>query len=146
MKYIQIDNKLHINNRKRFFQKMKPNSIAIFPANPVVAENGDAVYRYKANSNVVWLSGITQEKTMVILYPDNPDKNSREVLVVQRPNEHLEKWNGHLLRKHEATDISGIQNVQYKTLQYFKELYCGLRPLPLRRSRRLRRTEATDLL
>lgn len=92
---------------------MKPNSIAIFPANPVLPENGDATYTYKANSDVTWLSGVTQEKTMVILYPDNADQSAREVLVIQRPNEHLEKWNGHLLRKDEATAISGIKNVQY---------------------------------
>jgi Xaa-Pro aminopeptidase len=92
---------------------MKPNSIAIFHYNPVLPENGDAAYSYKANSDVVWLSGIVQEKTMVILYPDNADKNAREILVVQRPNELLEKWNGHLLRKDEATNISGIQNVQF---------------------------------
>ncbi len=92
---------------------MKPSSIAIFAANPVVAENGDAVYNYKANSNVVWLSGIVQEKTMVILYPDNADASAREVLVIQRPNEMLEKWNGHLLRKEEAMAISGINNVQF---------------------------------
>ena len=92
---------------------MKPDSIAIFHSAPVLPENGDAVYGYKANSDVVWLSGIVQEKTMVILYPGNADTAAREVLVVQRPNEHLEKWNGHLLRKEEATAISGIQNVQF---------------------------------
>jgi len=113
MKYLPIPSKLYAQNRQRFIKKMKPNSIAIFPANPVLPENGDAVYNYKANSDVVWLSGIVQEKTMVILYPDNADASAREVLVVQRPNEMLEKWNGHLLRKEEATAISGIQNVQY---------------------------------
>lgn len=113
MKYLPIPSKLYTQNRQRFMKAMKPNSIAIFPANPVLPENGDAVYSYKANSDVVWLSGVVQEKTMVILYPDNADKTAREILVVQRPNEHLEKWNGHLLRKDEATAISGIQNVQY---------------------------------
>ncbi|XZF12966.1 aminopeptidase P family protein [Chitinophagaceae bacterium MMS25-I14] len=113
MKYTPIPSKLYTQNRQRFMKKMKPNSIAIFPANPVLPENGDAVYGYKANSDVVWLSGVVQEKTMVILYPDNADTTAREVLVVQRPNELLEKWNGHLLRKDEATAISGIENVQY---------------------------------
>lgn len=113
MKYLPIPSKLYTQNRQRFIKKMKPNSIAIFPANPVFPENGDAVYNYKANSDVVWLSGVTQEKTMVILYPDNADASAREVLVVQRPNEMLEKWNGHLLRKEEATAVSGIENVQF---------------------------------
>lgn len=113
MKYHQIDPRLYKQNRERFIRQMKPNSIAIFQASPVVAENADAAYTYKANSDVVWLSGVVQEKTMVILYPDNADTGAREVLVVQRPDEMMEKWNGHLLRKEEATAISGIANVQY---------------------------------
>ncbi|WP_222165066.1 aminopeptidase P family protein [Edaphocola aurantiacus] len=113
MKYLPIDSGLFKKNRERFVKAMKPNSIAIFNASPVIAENGDAVYSYKANSNITWLSGITQEQTMVILYPDNKDASAREVLVIQRPDELLEKWNGHLLRKHEATELSGIKNVQY---------------------------------
>jgi Xaa-Pro aminopeptidase len=113
MKYSAINPSLYKKNRERFAASMKPGSIAIFTANPVVAENGDAVYAYKANSDVVWLSGVVQEKTMVILYPDNADSSAREVLVIQRPNELLEKWNGHLLRKEEARAISGIENVQF---------------------------------
>ncbi|HQE11548.1 MAG TPA: Xaa-Pro aminopeptidase [Flavipsychrobacter sp.] len=113
MKYLPIPSKLYTQNRQRFMKSMKPNSIAIFPANPEIPENGDAAYKYKPNSDVVWLSGIVQEKSMVILYPDNADKNAREILVLQRPNEQLEKWNGHLLRKVEATAISGISNIQF---------------------------------
>lgn len=113
MKYTPLPSSLYTKNRQRFMKRMAPNSIAIFHPNPVFPENGDATYAYKANSNVVWLSGVVQEKTMVILYPDNADEKAREVLVVQRPNEMLEKWNGHLLRKEEATAISGIENVQF---------------------------------
>lgn len=113
MKYLPIDPKLYVQNRKRFAKKMKPNSVAIFPGNPVLSTNGDAVYTYQPNSDVLWLSGIEQEKTMVILYPDNPDKSAKEVVVLLRPNEHLEKWEGHKLRKEEATAISGIENVQF---------------------------------
>ena len=84
MKNLPLDPELFVTNRKRFVERMKPNSIAIFHYNPVLPENGDAVYAYKANSDVVWLSGIAQEKTIVILYPGNADKNAREVLVIQR--------------------------------------------------------------
>lgn len=113
MKYLPIPSKLYAQNRERFIKKMKPNSIAIFPGNPVLPTNGDAIYTYRPNADVVWLSGVVQEKSMVILYPDNPDKNAREVLVLLRPNEHLEKWEGHKLRKDEATAISGIKNIQW---------------------------------
>lgn len=111
MKYLSISNRLYTENRSRFVKKMKPNAIAIFHAHSALPENGDAHAYYKPNSDVIWLSGIVQEKTMVILYPDNVDKKMREVLVILRPNELLEKWEGHKLTKAEATDISGIQQV-----------------------------------
>jgi Xaa-Pro aminopeptidase len=113
MKYLPVPSKLYTQNRARFVKNMKPNSIAIFPGNPVLPTNGDAIYTYRPNADVLWLSGIVQEKSMVILYPGNPDKNAREVLVLLRPNEHLEKWEGHKLRKDEATAISGIKNIQW---------------------------------
>lgn len=111
MKYHAIKPELFIENRKRFIKNLKPNSIAIFHAHPNLPENSDAQYSYKPNSDIIWLSGVVQEKTMVILYPDNLDKNYREVLVILRPNEILEKWEGHKLTKAEATAISGIQTV-----------------------------------
>ena len=111
MKYEAINPELYRKNRERFVAAMKPNSVAVFPANPILPSNGDAIYNYEFNTDVVWLSGIVQEKSMVILYPDNPDENGREVLVLLRPNEQLEKWEGHKLRKAEATAISGIKNI-----------------------------------
>lgn len=113
MKYLPIPSKLYEQNRQRFIKKMKPNSLAIFPASPVFPKSGDGVMNYRPDADVLWLSGITQEKTIVVLYPDNPDKNMREVLVLLRPNELLEKWVGHKLRKEEGTAISGIKNVQW---------------------------------
>ena len=113
MKYLPIPSKLYEQNRQRFIEKMKPNSVAIFPCSPVFPKSGDGTYCYKPDADVLWLSGIVQEKTIVILYPDNPDKNAREVLVLLKPNELLEKWVGHKFRKDEATAISGIKNVQW---------------------------------
>ena len=113
MKYEAIDPALYTQNRQRFIQQMQPASVAIFPANPALTTNGDQPYVYQPNSDILWLSGIRQEKTMVILYPDNPDTTAKEVLVILRPNEHLEKWEGHKFTKEEAKAISGIENVQY---------------------------------
>lgn len=90
---------------------MQENSIAIFVSNDEVPNNGDAIYRFKQNSDVFWLSGITQEDSMVILFPDNPDPKYRELLVLVRPNELKEKWDGKRLRVKEAQDISGIKTI-----------------------------------
>ena len=68
-------------------------------------------YPFVQNSDLFWLSGIEQEDSMVILFPDNPDPKYREVLVLVRPNELKEKWNGHQLRKNEGEAISGIKTI-----------------------------------
>src|SRR3954464_7802741 len=111
MKHLPLDSRLFTTNRSRFLKEMKPGSIAIFVSNDEVPVNGDALYPFKQNSDLFWLSGIVQEDTMVILFPDNPDPKYREVLVLVRPNELKEKWDGHRLRANEATAISGIQTV-----------------------------------
>ncbi len=111
MKYHVLPSLLFAKNRARFSKMMSANSIAIIHAHPSLPENGDAQYAYKPNTDVIWLSGVVQEKTMVILYPNHPDKQYREVLVILRPNEMLEKWEGHKLTREEASAISGISTV-----------------------------------
>src|SRR5688572_14801456 len=111
MKNLPLNPEIFTTNRKRFIEKMKPDSIAIFVSNDEVPRNGDAIYGFQQNSDLYWLSGITQEDSMVILYPDNPDPKYREVLVLVRPNELKEKWDGKRLRKEEATAISGIKQI-----------------------------------
>ncbi len=111
MKNVPLNNKLFVENRKRFIKEMKPNSIAIFNSNDEVPSNADSLYKFQQNSDLYWLSGIEQEDTMVIFFPDNVDKKYREVLVLIRPNEMKEKWDGKRLRAEEATGISGIQTI-----------------------------------
>jgi Xaa-Pro aminopeptidase len=111
MKNLPLDPQLFVTNRNRFIDRMKPNSIAIFVSNDEVPSNGDALHPFKQNTDLYWLSGITQEDSMVILFPDNPDPLFREVLVLVRPNELKEKWDGKRLRREEATAMSGIQTI-----------------------------------
>jgi len=111
MKYLPLNPEIFTRNRERFVNSMRNNSIAIFVSNDEVPINGDALYPFKQNSDLFWLSGITQEDSMVILFPDNPDPKYREVLVLVRPNELKEKWDGKRLRVNEAQAISGIKTI-----------------------------------
>jgi len=111
MKYLPLDPAIFIQNRKRFASKMQKNSIAIFVSNDEFPYNGDALHSFKQNSDLFWLSGIEQEGSMVVLFPDNPDPKYREVLVLVRPQELKEIWDGKRLRAQEATKISGIQTI-----------------------------------
>lgn len=111
MKYLPLDAEIFIQNRKRFLSKMDKNSIAIFNSNDELPANGDQLHKFIQNSDLFWLCGIEQEDSMVVLFPDNPDPKYREVLVLVRPNEMKEKWDGHRLRVDEARAVSGIQTI-----------------------------------
>ncbi|NQW77912.1 MAG: aminopeptidase P N-terminal domain-containing protein [Chitinophagaceae bacterium] len=111
MKYTALDPQIFIQNRKRFISKMQKNSIAIFVSNDEYSTNGDALHDFKQNTELYWLSGIEQEGSMVILFPDNPDPKYREVLVLVRPQELKEIWDGKRLRANEAKTISGIKTI-----------------------------------
>lgn len=111
MKYLPLNPDIFTDNRSRFVKKMNRNSIAIFVSNDEVPSNGDALYHFKQNSDIFWLSGVMQEDSMVILYPENPDPKYREVLVLVRPNELKEKWDGKRLRAEEAKKLSGMRTV-----------------------------------
>jgi Xaa-Pro aminopeptidase len=111
MKYLPLNPNIFVQNRKRFISRMEKNSIAIFNSNDELPTNGDATHKFKQNSDLYWLCGIDQEDTMVILFPDNPDPKFREVLVLVRPNELKEKWDGKRLRAAEAREITGIATV-----------------------------------
>lgn len=111
MKHLPLNPLIFSTNRKRFAERMEKNGIAIFNSNDEMPLNGDALYPFQQNSDLFWLSGIMQEDTMVILFPGNPDPKFREVLVLVRPNELKEKWDGKRLRADEAKKISGISTV-----------------------------------
>jgi Xaa-Pro aminopeptidase len=111
MKYLPLNPLIFKQNRQRFSKEMQPDSIAIFVSNDEFPSNGDAQYPFKQNSDLFWLTGIVQEDTMLVLFPDHPDPKYREVLILVRPNELKEKWDGKRLRAEEGKKISGISTV-----------------------------------
>ncbi len=123
MKYLPLNCDIFIQNRKRFTDKMEKNSIAIFNSNDELPANGDSLHPFKQNADLYWLTGIEQEDTMLVLFPDNPDAKYREVLVLVRPNELKEKWDGHRLTSTEGQNISGI-----KTIVWLDSLDAMLQP------------------
>ena len=113
MKYHQLNNELFKNNRANFCKQMKAGSIAIFNSNDEQLKNGDANFDFKQNSDLFYLTGVDQEDTILVLFPDCPVEAYKEALFVKRSNEHIEKWYGHKLTVAEAQSVSGIQNIFY---------------------------------
>ena len=115
MKYPPIENILFTNNRKNFVSRTKHNSIAIFHANDEFPRSGDQAFLFKQNPDFFYLTGIDQEQSILILYPDCPNKAYREVLFLRQTNEHIAIWEGHKYTKEEARAASGIENICWLT-------------------------------
>jgi Xaa-Pro aminopeptidase len=111
MKYQRLNSEIFIQNRKRFTEKMKPGSIAIFTSHYEYMWNGDAAHPFKQNADLFWLSGIDQEDSYLVLFPDCPVNEYKEALFLKETNEKIAVWDGHKLTEDEAFEISGIKQV-----------------------------------
>ncbi len=111
MRYKAIDKDLFIRNRENFSKRMKPNSIAIFRANEIMPRNADNYYQYKSNSSLFYLTGVDQEETMLVLFPDAPEADMREILFVRETNDMIATWEDAKLSKSEATARTGIETI-----------------------------------
>ena len=111
MRYNPIDKSLFIENRKKFMARMKPKSIAIFHSNDIMPTNADGVMPFKQNSDLFYLSGIDQEETSLILFPDAIHERFREILFIKETSELIAIWEGHKFTKSEAANYSGIDTI-----------------------------------
>jgi Xaa-Pro aminopeptidase len=113
MKYEAIDNALFTENRKKFTNALKPNSLAIFVSNDIMPTNADGSMGFRQNSDLFYLSGIDQEDTILVLFPDVKDGKHKEILFVKETSELIAIWEGAKLNKAEATKVSGIEHVYW---------------------------------
>ena len=103
----------YISNREQFLKLVKPSSLVLINTFDPLPRSGDQFFPFKPNPNLLYLTGISQEETLLLLFPDSPNPSYREILFVSDRNEALEIWNGRRLSKEEATAISGVKNVQW---------------------------------
>ncbi len=113
MRYAPIEKQLFEDNRKRFIAMLPPKSIAFFNANDEMPRNGDGNFTYRQNSDLFYLSGIDQEQTMLVIFPDAPLPQNREMLFLRQTNEKIAVWEGHKFTKDEARAASGVQSVYW---------------------------------
>src|SRR3989441_873701 len=111
MRYAPINPQVFETNRAQLQELLLPNSLAVVNANDILPTNADGTMTLRQNSDLFYLTGIEQEETILMLYPDADDQKHREVLVLREPSEQLAIWEGHKLSKEEARRISGIQTV-----------------------------------
>lgn len=113
MKYELLNSHLFQLNRERFVRELKPNTIAIFNANDMMPRTGDQFFPFRQNADLFYLSGLDQEETVLVLYPDAVRKGFREIVFTKKTNPHIVVWEGHKYTKKEAKATSGIQTIYW---------------------------------
>lgn len=124
MKYDLIDSNLFIKNRQKFMARMKPKSIAVFNSNDVYPIGADSTMPFQQSRDLFYLSGVDQEESILLLFPDAYEQKHREVLFVTETNEHIAVWEGEKLSKEKALEVSGIRTTYW--LQDFDRVFYEL--------------------
>lgn len=117
MKYQKIDSQLFTKNRKNFMSQMKDSSLAVFNSNDIYPIGADSTMPFQQNRDLFYLSGVDQEESVLVLFPDCPKEKHREILFLKETNEHIAVWEGEKLTKDAAFETSGV-----KTVYWLKEM------------------------
>ena len=121
MRYRPIDPQLFVQNRANLAKLLLPNSLAAVNANDLLPANTNGTLPLRPNWDLFYLTGVAQEETILLLYPEACDEKMREILFLRETNEQLAAWEGHKLTKPEASKISGIKRVEW--LSEFRPLF-----------------------
>ena len=113
MKYHRINPNLFTKNRKNFTEKMSPKSLAIFNSNDIYPISADSAMPFEQHRDIFYLSGVDQEESILVLFPDCPKEKHREILFLKETNEHIAIWEGEKLTKEKAFETSGVKTVYW---------------------------------
>ena len=90
-------------------ERLGPDAMLILWSAPAQRYSLDIDYEYRQDSNLYYLTGITQEGTILVLMPGNVAR--REVLFVKDKDPAQEHWRGRTLTTDEARARTGIDTV-----------------------------------
>ena len=124
MKYHPIDSALFVKNRSNFMAQMKANSLAVFNSNDIYPISADSTMPFQQHRDIYYLSGVDQEESILVMFPDCPNKKHREILFLKETNDHIAIWEGEKLTKKRAFEVSGIKTVYW--LQDLKKVLAEL--------------------
>lgn len=113
MRYTPAPASLYTENRKRLANKLKPGSIAVFTSNDIMPTNADGSMGFRQNSDLLYLCGIDQEETSLVIFPDVKDGKHKEVLFIRETSELIAIWEGAKFTKEQAKQLSGIENIYW---------------------------------
>ncbi len=113
MKYERIDKQLYIRNRAKFTSMMKKGTLAVFNSNDIYPISADGTMPFQQHRDILYLSGVDQEESILVLFPDCSNDKHKEVLFLRETNETIAVWEGEKLTKDAAFDTSGIRTAYW---------------------------------
>lgn len=114
-----MNKEFHKGNRETMYKSLKAGSVAVVFSGHVPRRTNDEEYPAFANRNFLYATGIEQQDT--ILLATIEENEIKETLFVLPSDLRAERWNGKRLTLSEASEASGIENIQY--LDKFKEYF-----------------------
>lgn len=113
MRYKPFDSGLFVKNRKKLIEKLKPGALAIIHSNDEMPRNGDQFFPFRQNSDMFYLTGLDQEKCILVLFPDHPNEAMREMVFTVKTNDLMVTWYGHKYTHDQVTEVSGVETVKW---------------------------------
>jgi Xaa-Pro aminopeptidase len=113
MRYDPISKEFFIQNRASLVKKLKPHSLAVVNANDEMPRNGDQNFVFRQNSDLFYLTGLDQEKCILVLCPNHPLEAMRELVFIPNVSREQVIWYGEKYSQEEAKEISGIKSVKF---------------------------------
>lgn len=104
--------------------QMEKSSIAVFNSNDIYPISADSTMPFQQHRDIFYLSGVDQEESILLMFPDASEEKHREILFLRETNEHIAIWEGEKLTKERAYEVSGIKTVYW--LQEFDKIFFQL--------------------
>lgn len=123
MRYLPLDPNLFVGNRARLTALLKPRSLVVVNANDILPTNADGTMPFRQNNDLFYLTGVDQEETRFVLFPDHPDPKLRAALFLRETSELIEIWEGHKLTKAEAAEQTGLPASQIYWNHQFEPIF-----------------------
>ena len=124
MRYFPLTSNFYSNNRANFIDSISKGGIAVFNSNDIYPISADSTMPFQQHRDIFYLTGIDQEETILLLFPDAKNTKHREILFVKKTNNHIKVWEGEKLSMKKAANISGIKTVLWT--DDFKKLFTKL--------------------
>lgn len=113
MKYTPLTPAFYTKNRENLIHEIEENSVVVVMSHDEYPRSGDTTFPFRQNAELLYLTGIDQEETVLAMAPWHPNPDYREILFIKNPSPEMIVWYGHRLSKEQASELSGVKTILF---------------------------------